>query len=307
MNLAYHAFGFTIASEISLPGLLPCQTNKPQIDIWIKRKELSEIWNQNAPENSYFSVIDDVIMFHIPNVVYFLIQNGNEIYFSPIAKCKDDLIRLYLLGTCMGIILLQRKILPLHGSAISVDGKAYAIVGDSGAGKSTLAKAFLNKGYHLISDDVIPVTFSEEQVPLVTPSYPQQKLWIESLNHFGLESEQFKPLVERETKFSVPVFSQFASEQLPLAGIFELTKTKSDDLIFTSIKGMERFHILFNHTYRNFILSRVELIDWHFETSAKLVNKIPFYKISRPLKRFTTDEITEHILNTIINENVLIK
>ena len=40
-----------------------------------------------------------------------------------------------------------KKNFPLHGSAIAIDGKAYAIVGDSGAGKSTLASAFLKKGY----------------------------------------------------------------------------------------------------------------------------------------------------------------
>ena len=101
---------------------------------------------------------------------------------------NEDEIRLYILGTCMGAILLQRKILPLHGSAIAIDGKAYAIVGDSGAGKSTLASAFLKRGYQLLSDDVIPVTLNHANVPIVTPAYPQQKLWLESLNHFGMES-----------------------------------------------------------------------------------------------------------------------
>ena len=50
-------------------------------------------------------------------------------------------------------------------------------VGDSGAGKSTLASAFLNRGYQLLSDDVIPVSLSQNHIPMVTPSYPQQKLW----------------------------------------------------------------------------------------------------------------------------------
>ena len=39
----------------------------------------------------------------------------------------EDKIRLLFLGTCMGALLIQRKILPLHGSAIEIDGKAYAI------------------------------------------------------------------------------------------------------------------------------------------------------------------------------------
>ena len=83
----------------------------------------------------------------------------------------------------MGTILMQRKMLPLHGSAIEIDGKVYAIVGDSGAGKSTLASAFLKQGYKLVSDDVIAVSLSQENsIPYVTPAYPQQKLWQESLN-----------------------------------------------------------------------------------------------------------------------------
>ena len=76
----------------------------------------------------------------------------------------------------MGAILMQRKILPLHGSAIAIDGKAYAIVGDSGAGKSTLASAFLNKGYQLLSDDVIAVSLSKKifhmlHLPILNKNY----------------------------------------------------------------------------------------------------------------------------------------
>ena len=82
-------------------------------------------------------------------------------------KYDEDVIRLYILGTCMGAILMQRKILPLHGSAIEIDGKAYAIVGDSGAGKSTLASAFLKQGYQLVSDDVIAVSLSQENLFLM--------------------------------------------------------------------------------------------------------------------------------------------
>ena len=82
---------------------------------------------------------------------------------------NEDHVRLYILGTCMGALLLQRKILPLHGSAIAINGKAYAIVGDSGAGKSTLASAFLNKGYQLLSDDVIPVSLSNEEYSYRNP------------------------------------------------------------------------------------------------------------------------------------------
>ena len=70
-------------------------------------------------------------------------RGGNRISFSPAAGAEETAVRLYLLGTCMGALLFQRKLLPLHGSAVVINGKAYAFVGDSGAGKSTLAAAFL--------------------------------------------------------------------------------------------------------------------------------------------------------------------
>ena len=115
------------------------------------------------------------------------------------------ILRLYILGTCMGAILMQRKILPLHGSAVDIDGKVYAIVGDSGAGKSTLASALLKHGYQLVSDDVIAVSLTHENpIPFVTPSYPQQNL-VGKPKYFGMDSTNYHSTYVRENKYRVPV------------------------------------------------------------------------------------------------------
>ncbi|MFJ8064750.1 aldolase [Psychrobacillus sp. NPDC096426] len=302
----YKAFGLKIVSDIPLPELLFLKMEDNQANcIFIKKEDLNDFWSKHSYPARNFVITEQFIMFQIPNKAIFLIQNGNEILYSPIYDNNVDLLRIYILGTCMGALLMQRKTLPLHGSAIAIDGKAYAIVGDSGAGKSTLAKAFLMRGYQLLSDDVIPITFSENQIAYVMPSYPHQKLWMESLNEFGLESNQFQPLAERETKFSVPVL-QFLDEPLPLAGIFALTKTESEDVSINSITIMERFQTLFHNTYRNIFLSRAGLMDWHFNTSAMMVNKIPMYQIRRPISHFTAYELTELML-TEIQPNVVMK
>ena len=81
-------------------------------------------------------------MIRIPDTAIFSIQEGKQIIVSPMGNTCEDKIRLYILGICMGALLMQRGILPLHGSAINIDGKVYAILGNSGAGKSTLAAAF---------------------------------------------------------------------------------------------------------------------------------------------------------------------
>lgn len=295
----YEAFGLTIVSEIPLLELSGIDGSSDKADVVIEWANLSTLWFEHSSPNEDFVIKENWIMFRMPGTAIFLVENGHKILVSPIDEAHENEIRLYILGTCMGAVLLHRKILPLHGSAIAVNGKAYAIVGDSGAGKSTLASAFLKRGYQLLSDDVIPLTFNNENIPIVTPSYPQQKLWLESLNHFGMESNNYQPLFIREKKFAVPVHTQFATEPLPLAGIFELVKGDKEKIELKPIQNLKRFYKLYYHTYRNFFIQSSGLMEWHFNTCSKLINKIEFYQLRRPINSFTAHDLTKLILNKL--------
>ena len=132
------------------------------------------------------------------------------------------------------------------------------------------------------------------------PAYPQQKLWMESLQQFGMNSDQYESIVERVNKFAVPVTDQFVNDPLPLVGIFELTKTEEDEISLIQITKMNRFNTLFTHTYRNFFLAEAGLMNWHFATSAKMVNQLDIYQLNRPMSRFTAYELVDVILSTII-------
>ncbi|WP_078553429.1 aldolase [Bacillus alkalicellulosilyticus] len=295
----YKAFGFDVNSMIDLPELQKVSDCDEASDINIMITDLTEKLDKHGVKGQYFTVTNEFVLFHVPEIAIFLIQDGNTILVSPYEGATTDHIRLYLLGTCMGILLMQRKILPLHGSALAIDGKAYAIVGDSGAGKSTLASALLKQGYGLISDDVIPVTLSEEGIPMVTPAYPQQKLWQESLTEFGMDSVGYRPIVDRETKFAIPVQSQFVTESMPLAGVFELVKTNDDDVKLQPITGLERFQKLYYHTYRNFLLEPMGLMQWHFNLCAQMVSKLRVYQLQRPVSRFTANDLVSLLLSTV--------
>ena len=47
-------------------------------------------------------------------------------------------------------------------------------------------------------------------------------------------------MFERETKYAVPVTSQFSNNPLPLAGIFELVKTDCSQLHIREIDKLEK-------------------------------------------------------------------
>jgi hypothetical protein len=57
-------------------------------------------------------------------------------------------------STVAALLLAARGKLPLHGSAVAIDGKATLICGPSGAGKSTTAARLIGDGALLISDDL---------------------------------------------------------------------------------------------------------------------------------------------------------
>ncbi|WHY91021.1 aldolase [Neobacillus cucumis] len=299
---AYKAFGLTVLSEIPLPELPQLSIQDDLADITIEIKDLSDMWECYSVQNERFVITEEYIMFKISEAIFY-IQNGERIFVSPIIESELDRIRLFILGTCMGIILIQRKTYALHGSAIVIDGKAYAIVGDSGAGKSTLAAEFLTRGYKLLSDDVIPISFSQHtQVPMVLPAYPQQKLWLESLRELGMESRKYKPICGREEKFSIPLTTSFIQEPLPLAGVFELTKSNVGTIEIQPIHKLERIQTLYYHTYRNFIIQRLGLMDWHFAESVKISKEIYIFQLRRPKVSFTAPKLASLILDTIYRE-----
>jgi hypothetical protein len=298
-KVLYIGFGFRISSDIALPELPKSSCQEEPYDILFEKGELPDIWSEFAKSNRFFVIKENQTYFHIPNVAVYSIENGITVKYSSADGASEDHVRLYLLGSCMGALLIQRKILPLHGSAIEINGKAFAIVGDSGAGKSTLASAFLLRGYKLLSDDIIPVSNAAGGLPVVTPAYPQQKLWQESLLEFGISAKELRPIIDRETKFALPVSSQFVNKPIPLGGVFELVKTENMNIEMHQVQGLERLHTLFYHTYRNFLLGPSGKTEWHFSFTAGLVDKLEFYQLRRPTERFTANELASIILSTL--------
>ncbi|CAN7294541.1 aldolase [Paenibacillus sp. LjRoot56] len=298
-RVIFQAFGLSIRSDLHLPELSLISDIQGDADVEVVIADLSKLWSELVPDNQSILFHEDKVIFRVYDTAIFLIQDGNRITISPVNHAEESKIRLYLLGTCMGAILMQRRILPLHGSAIAIDGKAYAIVGHSGAGKSTLASAFINHGYSLLSDDVIPITFDSSDKPMVTPAYPQQKLWQESLTHFGMEASHYDPIFQRETKYTIPVPANFTTETLPLAAVFELVKYDGEQVSIQQIPKLTGLSRLFYHTYRQSFLAPLGLMDWHFTTSARMVEHMDIYQLNRPTNGFTAHQLVSLILDTI--------
>ncbi|MCU6710569.1 aldolase [Paenibacillus sp. J5C_2022] len=308
----YQAFGLLITSEIALTGEEALWADAGEADASIHWGDLSEMWSQLSEPEERYVIRDNFVLLHMPHTATYLIEDGCRIIVSPIGTPPPERIRLYLDGYCMGALLLQRGILPLHGTAVVIEGKAYGIIGRSGAGKSTLAKAFLDHGYAFLTDDVIPVRLpSGEGEAEVLPALPEQKLWQESLRQLGMEDRGFHPIYEREikrddvvtgkkTKYKIPV-EPFHKGPLPLGGLFELVKSDHMDgsAALVPVSKVEQLHIVMRHTFNRELIHPLGLLEWHFRTASSLAGMTSVQVLQRSSATFTVQELLQLIVSEV--------
>lgn len=178
---SYFAYGLSIKSEIELLEFLPAQLPGDITILWDRNATIPDevMGNHNCCTKM---TLEEAILFD-KNAALFVIRHGREIIVTPL---NDDerLISLYIVGTVMSILLYQRGLFVLHGSAVEFDGSAIAFVGKSGWGKSTIAAALHAKGHRIITDDVVAISTETETIT-VFPGYPQFKLFPEVAEFLG--------------------------------------------------------------------------------------------------------------------------
>lgn len=271
---AYTLFGLRIVSEIELPELTPAEAGEADVTI-----ELGSVPN---PPSGDLSVDGASVVLPIPEVARYRISGGSRILVEPEAIAPIRNVRLYLLGSAMGLLLHQRGDLPLHANAVEIGGKAVAFMGRSGAGKSTLAAAFHDRGHAVIADDVCVIRFDGEGVPHAWPGIPRLRLWEEALTATGRSSDAYQLSYagdENFRKFDVPV-KRAGVIELPLAAVYQLGT--GDRLNFRPLQGFELAEAIFANTYRGGYLRAVGDPRAHWSAAMRLGGGTPIFLLERP-------------------------
>jgi hypothetical protein len=219
----------------------------------------------------------------IDGIARYAIADGASIIVDPGAEVPETNVRLYLLGSAMGVLLHQRGLLPLHANAIEIEGKAFAFMGASGSGKSTLAAWFHDRGFRIVADDVCAVRFDLDDQPVVTPGLPRLRLWKEALEDTGRQSSQFsRSYAGDETwdKYDVPLpHDRAVRSEVELAGVYLLGK--GDDLDIRPLSGLRAAEAVFANTYRGAYLATAGNAQSHWESCLRLVRRTPIFQLSR--------------------------
>lgn len=211
---------------------------------------------------------------------------------------RDDLL-VYLQGPVLGFALRLRGVTCLHASAVAVNGRAFAVVGQQGMGKSTSAGAFARLGLPVLTDDVLALKDQGTRFQ-VQPGLPRVLLWPESVQALWGDPEALPQVVptwpKRYLDLQKPGY-HFAGQATPLEAIYVLSERSSEDAPtqISPLTGTQGLLELIGNTYGNELLD-IALRAQELELLARLVSCVPIRRVQAPDNRGAIGEICQAIL-----------
>ena len=281
----YNAFDLNISSELELPEFRPSIVSRDD-DIFIRFGKIN-IPIVEPPADEYRSVqkVDDGVFIYWRDIGSVLIRDGSEIFIDPLPDSSMRLVRLLIMGVALGVLMHQRSVYTLHGSAVSIDGMAITFIGWKGMGKSTTA-AYLNEhGHPLVSDDVVAIEFQENgDLPIVNPAYPQLKLWPEAAEaSLGEKAHRLETLHPDSVRLAHLVDQRFRRDPLPLACIYVLDYLPEghNETIVEQIEPREAIIELIRHSYALRFLGEHGTNGVHLSQCTRLIREVPIRRLRR--------------------------
>jgi len=294
MSFRYQVFGLHLASDLELPELLPTEHEAP-IDIDIRLADLSTDLPAAHPIDDYQQIAPGAYQFQIRDVARYRVEAGQRIGIDPHPDAAPGDIRLWVLGTALGALMHQRGSVPLHASALTLNGQAFAFCGDSGAGKSTLAAALHRRGLPLLSDDVGLVVPASGEV-LFHAGFPRIKLWRDALDHFALDPESLIRDLTRHDKFHLTLNDTFETRPHPLQHLYVLDRSDDDQVHIKPIVGHEAIGIIRDNTYRPGLIHPLGKAADHLRQCGHIAQGIRIFRFYRPFRLAQLEESLDQLL-----------
>lgn len=287
------AYGLTIATELELPELPTAEAGAVDADVSIRFGTLPTDGLGEAARIGPISwATDDDLLLSIPHIARFRATAGSSIIIDPEPGVDEDSIRVFLLGSALGALLLQRGLLLLHGCAVDVDGKALIAVGPSGIGKSTLAEGFRRRGHAVLSDDLVAINAQG----YVIPGIPRIKLWHDVTEHLSINRDNLPRIRPNLEKFGVSVGGAMAATPIPASWVYGLATYHGAEVTVSPLSGFHCFNLLRENSYRASFVKGLGRRPQHLAQATQLAGRIKASRVERPNDGFTLDPLIDALL-----------
>jgi hypothetical protein len=239
----YSAYGLTIESALLLPDLT---SGKGGVDLRISLTSPARPATDEVPGIQCLSSSPARVHLSWRAVGELVVQDGNRIEITPAPNAAEEALRLFVLGAAFGVLLHQRGLLVLHGSAVVVGGRVAGFLGAKGWGKSTTAMALRQRGHPVISDELLVIRFDGEDRPLVMSGSSPIKLRSDALSSMGGDPDSSVPVRPGHNKYFVSE-STIRDGEFPLQSLFLLHA--GDRLSVAEVPPTEAFFGVVPHIY----------------------------------------------------------
>lgn len=297
----YRAYGLIVRSEMDMNELVPADPADtgtdiiPDIEVRYGSVPMAESYRNG------FSIDrdGDEIRLCMEDVGGVLIRAGRELIVDPAPGAEEKGFRFLASGMGLGLALHQRGFLPLHASAVAIDGGAVGFMGYKGMGKSTTAAALHARGYPVVTDDMLAVTFDADGDRIgAAPAFPHLKLMPESVSaSFGSDPDPLPRVHPDSPKRTHQTESGFRQDYLPLRCIYILGIHK-DETAAASVQDMSQKDAclyVMSHSLILRLLNQKGASAEHLGQCAHLVRTVPVRRLIRPHDLGRLSEIVETV------------
>lgn len=290
----YEAYGLTIHSELPLPQLIKSKDSSSP-DIVIRYGNVPEFLDNVTASSRDWQVSSEQLLLKIKGVATYWANGSRKVWIDRNPDASDDDVRLWLLGSTLGFLLHQRRILPLHASAIRTDKGAVLFTGFSGAGKSTILGAMVKRGYAMLADDVSGIVLDKQGCPQVLPGFPASRLFADSAAKLNRSTEGVSQVRASLNKYIFPI-DNFCAESLPLFRVYVLTNHEGAKIELQPIdKSIDKLSCFLVNTYRNLFVRAIGWEKEQFKLISQVINKTSVIKVTRPTQAFLLDRLAKRI------------
>jgi hypothetical protein len=272
---SYVAYGLGIHSDLLLPELL---VGKWDEDLVIYEGHTGYQPLAEDPLACVRACAEEALLA-LGSVGSALARGGRELIVERARGVEERVLRLFVLGPSLGVLLHQRGILVLHASVVALRGGAVAFVGWNGSGKSTIAAALYARGHSLIGDDLLAVDVDGAAELAALPGFPQLKLWPDTIVSLGGDAADLPALHPQFEKRARCAAGRFQAAPLPLRRIYVLES--GTRLEVEPISGQAALAELLCHSYAARFLGPAGAGAEHLRQCASVAARVPLYRLRR--------------------------
>lgn len=309
MKYFYKVYGLAIESELLIDELIVLDTREREnIDVKISFKEVKPKIKEMINNGEIAMYEYDNMWFYIKDTAIFHIANGTNVCIEPCKEANYENIKIYILGAVLGMILLQKNIIALHGGGIFINNKGCIFTGKKGAGKSTITTSLGKRGYKFISDDVCAIRKDNMNLYKICRGFAYHKLREDTMTNLGYDILNSKKFTsdDKIKKYIVPALNEFVNYDVPFEYIFEICVNNVDEVQIEEIIGINKLDSMISNIFKIDMLYRAGGIQpSYFKKCVEIVKNIKYYKITRPRDIFSVDEQIKLVEEILLKDELI--